>query len=77
MKYPVVLTADDNGTIMATFPDIPEAITFGADQAEALANASDALAAAIGGYIEDGRDIPEPSSSTGMTVEFSFSRTEH
>ena len=28
--YPVILTPDD-GTVLVTFPDVPEAITFGAD----------------------------------------------
>ncbi len=68
MNYPVVLTPDDNETILVTFPDIPEAITFGVDQAEALANASDALAVAISGYIQDRRDVPDPSRATGPTV---------
>lgn len=27
--YPVELAQDDNGTVLATFPDVPEAITFG------------------------------------------------
>ena len=40
--YPVILTPDD-GTVLVTFPDIPEAITFGTTDAEALAMAVDAL----------------------------------
>jgi antitoxin HicB len=61
MFYPVALARDDNDTILVTFPDVPEAITFGADEREALDNAADALAVAISGYIQDRRDIPEPS----------------
>ena len=34
-KYPVTLPPDD-GTILVTFADVPEAITFGADEQEAL-----------------------------------------
>jgi len=41
--YPVTLTPDDNGTVLVTFADVPEAITFGADEDEALLNAIDAL----------------------------------
>jgi antitoxin HicB len=61
MRYPVALARDDNDTVLVTFPDIPEAITFGVDEAEALENAADALAVAITGYIQDRRDVPDPS----------------
>jgi len=37
--YPVMLTPDD-GAFLVTFPDVPEAITFGATEAEALAMAA-------------------------------------
>ena len=42
--YPVTLTPDD-GTVLVTFADVPEAITFGTDEGEALLNAVDALEA--------------------------------
>ena len=31
LTYPVVLTADDNGTLLATCPDLPEVTSFGTD----------------------------------------------
>ena len=62
MKYPVKLTRDTNDTILVTFPDVPEAITFGDDEQEALLRASDALEAALAMYVDDRRDIPQPSS---------------
>ena len=40
--YPVTLTQDGDSVLVA-FADVPEAITFGADEAEALLNAIDAL----------------------------------
>jgi antitoxin HicB len=61
MQYPVKLEPDTNGTLVVTFPDVPEAITFGSDEAEALAHAVDALETAFMGYIEDRRPIPRPS----------------
>jgi antitoxin HicB len=60
-SYPVILTPDENGTIIAKFPDVPEAITVGADEANALEWAQDALVVALTGYIEERRDIPIPS----------------
>ena len=59
--YPCELVADDRGALVATFPDVPEAITGADSRAEALCLAADALAAALAGYVHDGRGIPEPS----------------
>lgn len=67
-RYPVELTPDDNDTVMVTFPDVPEAVTFGDDEADALARAPDALETALAGYIEDRRDIPAPSPARGRPV---------
>lgn len=65
MNYPVVLTPDDNDTVMVTFPDIPEAVTFGDDEDDALANAVDALETMIAAYIGDRQDVPAPSPAEG------------
>jgi antitoxin HicB len=62
MDYPVTLAPDDNGTVLVSFHDFPEAHSFGRDEAEALARAEDALATVIDGYIKDRRDIPLPSA---------------
>jgi antitoxin HicB len=62
LRYPVKLERDTNGTILASFPDVPEAHTFGEDREEALARAVDALETAFMGYMEDRRPIPVPSS---------------
>ena len=59
--YPCELVTDDQGALVATFPDVPEAITGADGRAEALCLAADALAAALAGYVQDGRNIPEPS----------------
>lgn len=60
--YPVTLTEDlIDGGYVVTCRDIPEAITQGDTVEEALAASADALDEAICGYINHGRDIPEPS----------------
>ncbi len=66
--YPVELTADDNDTVMVTFPDVPEAISFGKDEADALERAADALETALDGYIADHRHIPPASAADGRKV---------
>ena len=58
--YPVTLTPDE-GTVMVTFVDIPEAITFGMDEDEALLQAVDALESTLTFYIEDRKLLPTPS----------------
>ena len=63
--YPVELTPDDNDTLLVTFPDVPEAVTFGEDEAEALLMAEDALLVMFSAYMEDRQRIPEPSPLNG------------
>lgn len=67
-RYPVEFTPDDNGTVMVTFPDVPEALTFGDDEDDALARAPDALETALAGYIQDRREIPRPSPARGRAM---------
>ena len=59
--YPVRLTADDNGTILVTFPDFPEAHTVGATTDDALVRAADALTTIIETKIHARQPIPRPS----------------
>lgn len=65
LKYPVDLSQDDNGTILAVVPDIPGCVTFGDDEQDALANAVDALETMIAARITDRLDIPAPSGAKG------------
>ena len=64
-SYPVVLTQDDNDTVLVTFPDFPEAATCGDDEDEALLNAVDALRAVIAARMDDREHIPAPSRAPG------------
>jgi antitoxin HicB len=60
MRYPVTLTRDGEG-FSVSFPDVPEALTYGATEAEAMDMARDALETAMEFYLEDGREAPSPS----------------
>lgn len=62
-SYAVKLTPEkEEGGYVVTFRDLPEAITQGGTIEEALVEAVDCLEEAIAGRIEDGREIPSPSS---------------
>ncbi len=47
LQYPAVLTDDDNGTILVTFPDFDDAVTYGDTREDALVHAADALETVI------------------------------
>jgi antitoxin HicB len=59
-SYPVTLTKDGD-TILVTFRDVPEAITFGPDKEEALLNAVDALETGLSFYVESRKPLPVAS----------------
>ena len=60
--YPCVLAAEQEGGFSVSFPDVPEALTCGDDHAEALEMAEDALAVALGAYVQAREAIPAPGS---------------
>jgi len=75
VAYPVTLTIDDSGTVLVTFPDVPEAMTHGETDEEAMANAADALLIVFDSYMAMGLDWPAPSWIEGSrVVEIPLSR---
>ena len=66
--YPCVLAPEEGGGFFASFPDVPGANTCGADRAEALEMAEDALAVALAGYVHERWDIPLPSPAAPSQV---------
>lgn len=67
-EYPVDLKKDSNGSYAVSFPDIPEAHTFGETKEEALLHASDALETALSFYVDEGMDLPKPSARRGRVL---------
>jgi len=63
MKYAANFKPTDRGGFVVTFRDIPEAITQGDTEAEALEMAADALLTAMDFYFEDRRPVPAPSKA--------------
>ena len=63
MRYAITLAPDDNGTILVTVPDLPDAVTFGQDRLDALERAVDAIETALMGAMAAREDIRAPKSS--------------
>jgi antitoxin HicB len=64
--YPVRLDPEPDGSaVNVSFPDVPEALTWGDDDAEALVLAEDCVTAALRGYIKRGLPIPRPTPARG------------
>lgn len=63
MKYAATFKPTERGGFVVTFRDIPEAITQGDTEAEALDMAADALLTAMDFYFEDRRPVPAPSKA--------------
>ena len=61
MKYPATFTPAEEGGFVITFRDIPEAISQGDDEDEALHMAADVLLTVMDFYFEDRRLVPMPS----------------
>ena len=59
--YPALFEHTAEDEVVVSFRDLPECLTSGFDEAEARAEAQDALEEAIVGRIIDGEEIPLPS----------------
>lgn len=59
--YPVILKAQPEGGFVVTFPDVPEAVTQGEDEQEAVLYAVDALETALSFYVEARKPLPVAS----------------
>lgn len=61
MQYPAKFEPAKEGGFVVTFRDIPEAITQGDTEIEAMEMAKDVLVSAMDFYFEDRRAVPSPS----------------
>lgn len=74
-QYPATIEDNGEGGFIASFRDVPEAVTEAWNLEELKINAQDALITAIDFYIEDGREFPTASElQTGdLAVDLSVS----
>jgi antitoxin HicB len=67
--YPADLHPEPDGSaVNLRFPDVPGALTWGDDQAEALALAEDCLVTALYGCARYGEAIPRPGPARGRPM---------
>jgi antitoxin HicB len=67
-EFAASFESDPDGGLVATFVDVPEAIAHGADCSDAIAQARDALAVALLGYLKEGRPLPKARRVSGDRV---------
>jgi antitoxin HicB len=65
LAYPVDLERETNGSLLVTFPDFTEAVTFGDDEDDALLRALEALETVLAGRIDDRGGGPAPLTGFG------------
>ena len=68
ISYDAVLTPQPDGGFTVTFPDLPDAITEGDTEEEAMYNAAEVLTLTLDGRLEEGEEIPVPLFCNGVTV---------
>lgn len=65
LLFPAHLEPDDNGTLLATCPNLPEVKTFGENREDALAHLADAIEEALGARMAHGEELPEAMTADG------------
>lgn len=67
LSWPASFERREDGEILVSFPDFPEALTSGRDEAAAATAAADALEEVVLAYVAAGRALPRPRPpSRGM-----------
>ena len=64
----------DDGQVAVYIPDLPGCITWGENIQHAFESAIEAVSLHVGGMIEDGEEVPEPSSADEAWAKI---RAEH
>ena len=68
LTYALKLVNRYDGMVLATFPDVPEALATGRDDEEAVEQARCALEAALERYVSEGLELPVPRAAGRITV---------
>jgi len=76
IRYPVKLERAVEGGFLVSFPDVPEAITEGDTEEEALFNAAEALSGILASKLDHGEDVPVPSIVRGASYVAPDAKTQ-
>ena len=68
LTYSLKLSSNYDGMVMATFPDVPEAVALGRDDEEAVEQAKCALEAVLERYASEGLPLPTPRAGGSIRV---------
>ena len=60
-RYKAKITPGEEGLVLVTFPDVPEAVACGDGEDAALDRAAEVLRVVLDGYRSEHRPIPPPS----------------
>ncbi|HZG10228.1 MAG TPA: type II toxin-antitoxin system HicB family antitoxin [Allosphingosinicella sp.] len=60
-SYPAKITEGEEGLVLVTFPDVPEAVVCAEGERAALERAPEILDSVLAGYEAEQRPIPQPS----------------
>ena len=66
--YPARIIPGEDGLVLVTFPDVPEAVVCGEGEEAALERAPEVLDIVLSGYAAEARPIPEPSDICGAPM---------
>ena len=67
-SYPARVSPGEEGLVLVTFPDVPEAVVCGHGEEAALERAQDVLDSVLSGYAAEERPIPQPSHIRGAPI---------
>jgi antitoxin HicB len=70
LLYPAAFEPQEDGGFTVTFPDLPEAITEGDTEDEAMLHAQEVLSLSLRGRLEDGLEIPVPSATKDVSIRW-------
>jgi antitoxin HicB len=62
IKYPAIVSEQEEGGYIVSFPDMDEAFTEGDTLDEAIYNAVDVLTLTLESRVDEGMPVPEPST---------------
>ena len=68
LTYAMRLATRYDGMVVATFPDVPDAVGYGRDDEEAREEGLKALEAALDGHVRAGEPLPPPRATGAVTV---------